>query len=72
MSRLLKCFTVEYECCDSALWPVSIRANFGLVLTHMDLLGIFDVNKDTCIIETNKIHFSFLIYSANLASTCFE
>ena len=68
----LKSFTVEYESCDSALWPVSIRANFGLVLTHMDLLGSVDMNEDTCVIETNKMHFSFLIYSDNLSSVCFE
>jgi len=72
MSRLLKSFTVEYESCDSALWPDSIRANFGLVLTHMDLPGSVDTNKDTCVKETNKMHFSILIYSDNLSSTCFE
>ena len=72
MSRLLKRFSVEYESCDSALWPVSIKANFGLVLTHMDLLGSVDMNKDTCVIEINKMYFSFLIYPDNLSSTCFE
>ena len=69
MSRLLRSFTVEYELCYSAVWPVSIRGNFGLVLKHMDLLGNDDMNKDTCVIETNKMHFSFLIYSDNLSFT---
>jgi hypothetical protein len=48
---------VEYKSCDSAILPVSIRAKFGLVLTHIDLLGSVDMNKDTCVIETNKCTF---------------
>lgn len=58
--------------CNNALWPVSIRAKFGLVLTHMVLPCSVDMNKDTCVIETNKAHFSFLTYSDNLTSACFE
>jgi hypothetical protein len=53
MSRLLKTSTVKYESCDIALWPVSIRGNFGLELTHVVLLGSAEMNKDTCVIEIN-------------------
>jgi len=62
MSRLLRGFTVEYESCDSALWPVSIRADFGLVLTHMDLIGSVDMNKDTCVIDKQDALFNLNLF----------
>jgi hypothetical protein len=39
------------------------------VFTHMDLLDSVVMLTDICVIETNKTHFSFFIYSDNLTST---
>jgi len=51
------------------------RTKMPFVTTSCSVLFSHSVDRAswyTCIIKTNKMHFSFLIYFNNLSSTCFE
>jgi len=50
---------------------------FGFLLTLLKICAGISHSVDcaswyTCVIKTNKMHFSFLIYFNNLSCTCFE
>ena len=49
-------------------WSVKGDISFFFFLSHFVDCTLWC----TCIIKTNKMHFSFLIYFNNLSSTCFK